>query len=68
MNAEKCSFIEAKYFLRNDPKYKLVYTDGRSYNDYSNMDRELERMRDEINSPAYSYLPHNLYYQMDEID
>ena len=68
MNAEKCSLLKARYFLLNDPKYKIVQTNDICCNNFCNMDRELERMRDEVTSPAYSFLPHNLYYQMDEID
>ena len=68
MNAEKCSLTKAKRFLRNDPKYKIICTDGRSYEDDFDIDRQLERNGDKVNSPTYRYLPYNIYYQMDNID
>ena len=68
MNTEKCSLREAKYFLQNDHKYKITYTDERNYEDDFDTDRELGKMRDEVTSPVYRYLPHNIYYQMDNID
>ena len=64
VNEKKCSLAKAKHFLQNDPKYQTIYS--KKSNSYCcDIDKQIH-YEDEIYSYAYRYLPHNIYYWLDD--